>query len=907
MARHSVRRRVTREMLELGFLRASMHNILLWPSLCILAGLLMWGLIHSKLSEDKAAIEAAALKQATSLSMAYAEQLTRTIEHIDQITLNVKYEWEARKGIISLEDQARKGLYPVASHLYVAVIDRQGRIVSSTVLFPNGLDAAAASHLDLHRQKIVDGLYISKPAPGMQTQRRLIRFSRRLATRDGGFAGIVMVAVEPEYLASFYDESSFGKSDFLSVRTTSGVLLATKMGADIRSLSTIFRTPPTFALPQSTVRVPDDAFVDGQPRILAWQTLAQYPLLSLVGISEKDIFAGYAANAEDYRQVGLAGTAVLFVFGVFAIFFTAMLAWRKHQGEEIKATYRLVIEEGGEGFYMLRALVDAHKRVSDFVVLDCNERGAVVASLSKEMLVGSRLSELMPAELWQKMIEVCALAMQTGFYEDEYPVQQEGHTSWIQRRLVRSGDGVAATLRDITDKKVHEDALARLANVDALTTLPNRHWLTRYLPVALQRARDANALLALMFIDLDNFKNINDTRGHAAGDELLQSAAMRLRSVIRPSDSVARLGGDEFTIVLEHVDDHAAVVMIGERIVSAFQEPFVLEDGSRHTVHASIGISIFPDNGDNVETLLKNADIAMYEAKANGKANFQFFQAHLSENLINRLNVEHALRQALDQDEFVLHYQPRIDTRSGELRSMEALIRWKDPVRGMIPPNEFIPIAEDTGLIVPLGALVMDKVCAQIASWKALGLPVVPVSINVSFRQFGQSGSISLKSTLSSCMMQHGIAPDLIEIELTESCMMGEQHVVHDALSELQALGVELLVDDFGTGYSSLSQLQRLDLDVLKVDRAFTAELGHGIEGEVFYRAIISMAHALGMRVVAEGVETLEQLHVLQALSCNEVQGYFISRPLPASAIPSLLTQRFLFPASVDAATPVLA
>ena len=896
MGKQTISKRFTTGMLRLGFLRSSMHNILIWPSLCVLAGLLMWGLIHIKLTDERTALEQGALKHAASLSQAYAEQISRTVEQIDQITLNVKYGWESSSGRLKLEQQRDQGLYPAAARLFVTVMDRRGLIVSSTIAFDPHTDHSTATYFQAHRASPAAALLISAPSPGMRIQRTLIRFSRRLEAADGTFDGVVLVAVEPSYLASFYDESSFGRSDFLSVRRTDGVLLAAKMGAAINALPTVFRTPPVFDLPNGVQDFPAERFVDDQSRVIAWKTLPNYPLRTLVGFSKKEIFAGLDASAADYEKFGLAGSALLFLVCLVGVVFTARLAWRKNREEEIKTTYRLVIEEGGEGFFMLRAVQDECGVGSDYVILDCNERGALSTCLPKAALLGMLLSQLEPAAFWSQMIAACGLAMQTGFYEDECSTLCDARETWMLRRLVRSGDGVAATLRDITDAKVHQEALARLANVDALTTLPNRHWLTQFLPGALQRASDDNRRMALLFIDLDNFKNINDTLGHAAGDELLQAAATRLRSVMRPSDNVARLGGDEFTIVLEHIEDADTVTQIGERIVSAFAVPFLLAGGSLHVVHASIGISIYPADGANAATLLKNADIAMYAAKAGGKANFQFFKPHLSETLVQRLNVEQALRSAIDNDEFILHYQPRVDARTGRLLSLEALVRWMHPTRGMVPPLEFIPVAEETGLIIGLGELVIAKTCAQLAFWKSEDLPVVPVSINVSFRQFSESRACSLQQSLAEHMATHEIETALIEIELTESCMMGEQHVIDRSLAEIQALGISLLVDDFGTGYSSLSQLQRLDFDVLKVDRAFTSALGESIEGEVFFRAIISMAHALGMQVVAEGVETLEQLRCLQALSCDEIQGYYVSRPLPAADIPALLHRRLLFP-----------
>jgi EAL domain-containing protein (putative c-di-GMP-specific phosphodiesterase class I) len=301
---------------------------------------------------------------------------------------------------------------------------------------------------------------------------------------------------------------------------------------------------------------------------------------------------------------------------------------------------------------------------------------------------------------------------------------------------------------------------------------------------------------------------------------------------------------------------------------------------------------VFPRDGAEPETLIKHSDIAMYSGKTEGKGQFRFFDPSLSATLKSRAQLKHRLIEAISQDQFELHYQPRVDTRSGELLSMEALLRWRHPVLGMIPPGEFIPLAETNGLILQIGEMVIEKACAQLAEWQGQHARVVPVSINVSPKQFLRGG-VNLQ--LAAALGRHGVAASLLEVEITESAMMGDQDEVIAELAAIRALGIKLHVDDFGTGYSSLSQLQRMKMDVLKVDQAFTAELGISKEGKVFFQAIVSMAHALGMSVVAEGVETAQQLSILRALDCNEVQGYFIARPVPAQAMLELMQRRFLF------------
>jgi len=313
-------------------------------------------------------------------------------------------------------------------------------------------------------------------------------------------------------------------------------------------------------------------------------------------------------------------------------------------------------------------------------------------------------------------------------------------------------------------------------------------------------------------------------------------------------------------------------------------------------IGASVGISVFPRDGSDAATLIRHSDIAMYAGKNEGKGQYRFFDPSQSSSLKTRAQLRQRLLEAIEKKQFVLHYQPRVDTRSGRLLSMEALLRWEHPQLGMIRPDEFIPLAEASGLIVPIGAIVIDLACAQLAAWRNQGSQgsgfAVPVSINVSPKQFLRGG---VQRELADALLRHGVAPGLLEVEITESAMMGDQEEILAELAAIRALGIKLHVDDFGTGYSSLSQLQRMKMDVLKVDRSFTAELGRSKEGQVFFQAIVSMAHALGMEVVAEGVETHEQLQILRALGCNEVQGYLVARPMAADAIGPLLARRYLF------------
>jgi diguanylate cyclase (GGDEF)-like protein len=430
-----------------------------------------------------------------------------------------------------------------------------------------------------------------------------------------------------------------------------------------------------------------------------------------------------------------------------------------------------------------------------------------------------------------------------------------------------------------------------MANEDMLTGLPNRHWLAAFLPSALERAAKDGSQLALLFVDLDDFKHVNDSQGHAVGDELLQIVAARLKSVLRKDDQVVRFGGDEFIVLLAPIENQAQAEDTAERIVRTCSTPFGVSDKT-FSLGASVGISVYPRDGADAQTLIRHSDVAMYSSKSEGKGQYRFYDASLHETLKSKAHLKQSLFEAIGQDQFVLYYQPRVHAQTGMLCSMEALVRWIHPKRGLVPPQEFIPLAEFTGLIQPLGRLVIDKACAQLVEWRRRDLPLVPISINVSPSQFA-CGDIHCH--LAEQIEKTSILAELLEVEITESAMMGDQAEIIAELSAIRDLGIKLHIDDFGTGYSSLSQLQRLRMDVLKVDKAFTSELTNSRDGKVFFQAIVSMAHALGMSVVAEGVETAEQLAMLQALCCDEVQGYFIARPMPAHDMASLLARPALF------------
>lgn len=603
--------------------------------------------------------------------------------------------------------------------------------------------------------------------------------------------------------------------------------------------------------------------------------------------------AGAAHNWIDGRNGAIAASAALLVLAGLASVLAARAAVRMREQEEVRSAYRTATESANDGFYMAAAVRDRQGAIVDFEIVDCNERGAFFYGMERGDLVGRRLSRIDRGRFGEDLIHTYRQAMEQGFHEDErrMPSDNRLNIRWGQRRLVRVGNGLAVTLQDVSERKDHEAELQRLANEDSLTGLRNRHWFLAFIESAIATAGEAGSEFALLFVDLDDFKHVNDTQGHAVGDQLLKAVARRLGALLRPLDHVVRFGGDEFLVMLDRTDGDLHVAAVAQRIIDALCQPFSVADEVQ-TIGASIGISVFPRDGSDAASLIRHSDIAMYAGKSEGKRQYRFFDPALSATINTRAQLKHGLIDAVAQQQMMLHYQPRVDTMTGELVSMEALLRWRHPLLGMVSPADFIPLAEQSGLIIPIGAMVIDQACSQLAAWQAEGQRVVPVSINVSPAQFHRGG---VRAQLEQALTRHGVPPALLEVEITESAMIGDQDEIVAELAGIRALGIKLHIDDFGTGYSSLSQLQRLKMDVLKVDRAFTAELGASREGQVFFQAIVSMAHALGMAVVAEGVETAEQLALLQQLGCNEVQGYLIARPMDAGAMVEVLSKRYLY------------
>ena len=466
------------------------------------------------------------------------------------------------------------------------------------------------------------------------------------------------------------------------------------------------------------------------------------------------------------------------------------------------------------------------------------------------------------------------------------------YPKWLSVSVIRDDQGDiryhVAHFTDVSTERATEAKIHYMAHHDMLTGLNNRFSLKDRLEHALAVARRESARVALLFIDLDRFKVINDTLGHHVGDELLIHVSRRLRQCVRESDLVARLGGDEFVVMLSGIEHSSSVAMVAEKLVMRVAEPYPV---GAHTLYTtpSIGIAIYPMDGEDGETLMRNADAAMYHAKSAGRNNFQFFDAKMNEAAVERLGIEHALRLALGRDEFRLHFQPIINLRTGKVSCVEALIRWQHPERGLLAPGMFIGVAEETGLIQPIGDWVIWAACRQLAAFREAGLTGVKMAINISAIQMRNS---DLSVLARGVIEAYSLPPGDLVFEITESVAMEHPDETVRVLDLLRDMGVSLALDDFGTGYSSLSYLRMFALDKLKLDRSFVEEIGQDVDGQVICDATIGLAHNLGLTLVAEGVETEAQLDYLRARGCDLVQGYLFSKPLPAEQVMDFIRQR---------------
>ena len=533
----------------------------------------------------------------------------------------------------------------------------------------------------------------------------------------------------------------------------------------------------------------------------------------------------------------------------------------------------------------------------------CNRNFALVAGLSiPEEIVGKTDYDLpwtKEESDWFRQNDAQVIETDTAQYHIIEPLlQADGQKAWLDTNKIPLHDaqgnvvGVLGSYENITERQLAQEKIRYQAMHDLLTGLPNRTQFNDRLSLSLAVARHRQNMLAVMFLDLDRFKTINDTLGHAVGDRLLQEVASRLKSCLREKDTVARWGGDEFTLLVPHISCAEDAAQIAQRILAALKPALHLEEQSQACrttslhISTSIGIALYPQNGSDAETLLRNADAALYRAKQQGRNNYQFYTEEMNSQACDLLVLENQLHQALTRREFLVYYQPQVNTTTGEITGMEALLRWQHPQLGLVSPNTFIPIAEETGLIVPIGEWVLQTACAQNKAWHDAGFPPLCVTVNLSARQFQQP---HLLNFVAQTLQQTGLSPEFLELEITEMIAMKDVEFTKTILSQLHQLGVHLSIDGFGTKYSLLAYLKQFPLHTLKIDKSFVQEVINDSQNAGIINAILTLGKGFNLRVVAEGVETEAQNDCLRSFQCEQIQGYLSSPPLPAQEATQLL------------------
>ena len=765
----------------------------------------------------------------------------------------------------------------------VNVYDADGTLINSSQIFP----APPVNVADRHYFKMLkldSSVSVAvELLRGRVNGRTVILIARKMRGANGGFLGVAVRGFDPAKYERFFSSVALGPGAAISMFDHDGNLLTRYPHID-GSTGKQLSTAPQYRKILSETDHDTSLIVspiDGQERLISVRLLAHFPLTVATTIPLA------SALADWHEQTRFFITAA--VLAILAIAYILFLIVRRllsqyRSSERRLALQKLRLDTAVDHMTQGLTLFDQSERL-----VVCNLRYLEIFGLSPETVKpGCNLRDLMALRIKSGSLrgdvdEICdRIKENVALGRVVVANTPEGRSIQITHRQVEGG-GWVTTHDDITDRKQSEDRIAYLAHYDALTGLPNRTLFQERLEQELKRVHRSEHI-ALLYIDIDEFKSVNDSLGHPIGDELLKAVASRLRGCIRETDLIARLGGDEFAIVQTGIENPADVADFVSRIYQAIRTPFDCL-GHRLVTDASIGIAQAPQDASTFDQLLKNADLAMYGAKADGRRTYRFFEPGMDARAKGRLTLERDLRQALDDGGFEVYYQPVVNLGSDQVAGCEALLRWRHPERGMVSPAEFIPVAEDTGLIGQLGEWVLTTACAEAATWPHN----LKIAVNVSPVQF-RSPAFCLK--VAGALSASGLPAHRLELEITEAVLIRDDETALSVLNQLRALGVRIALDDFGTGYSSLSYLQRFPFDKIKIDRCFVSDIADVDGSSTIVRAVVNIATSRNMITTAEGVETEQQKELLRELGCTEMQGYLFSRPQPVAEIRALLSKQ---------------
>jgi diguanylate cyclase (GGDEF)-like protein/PAS domain S-box-containing protein len=854
------------------------------PLFALLLLLVIWTSTLHFIDNERFSAQTAARMSSRELLDTYEAQVQRNLVGIDQTLKVLKYAVELKGPGGALPALNQQGLLPSGLVFVVSIADRHGKTVASNPAAAF-IDVGDQAYFAFHKESNSNAAFVSQTMRDAANPEFHLHFTRRLNDRAGNFDGVVIVEVDPAYFTSGYERSRLGDHGALGLYGADGVFRAMRIGDKViwghsaAALGQGERNGELFVSP-----------VDGVARYTATRHLNGFPLSAVIGLAEDEQMAAFEQQRRNYLWVAGSGSALLVIIVTLVGLWSWQLTRTRRRIRRAQETYAAASEASLDAFFVMRSVSAGQGAITDFIIEATNTRAEKLAGLSKSELRGKSLSEVLPAYVTNGIFEdLVRVTLVGGVHEAEWQAAQLPQEQWLHRQVVAVEGGVVAIVRDITERKLTEQRIRHIAHHDDLTGLPNRSLIRDRLDQAILHAQRRERSVAVCFIDLDGFKLVNDGLGHNAGDELLKVVGRRMQECIRREDTLGRFGGDEFVVILADQSDNPMMLApILEKIRQAVHEP-VLLDGQEVQVSCSMGVVMYPRDGGDPNTLMMNADAAMYRSKEMGKNTFQFYTREMNASVEQKLVLLEGLRSALDEGQFHLLYQPKVDLRSGLIIGVESLIRWQHPEHGIISPLRFIGLAEESGLIVSIGEWVLQTACRQNKEWQDAGLAPISISVNVSPRQFEER---RLVERVALALAESGLDPASLELEVTESLIMRDLAQSVGKMRELKAMGVSLSIDDFGTGYSSLSALKSFPIARLKIDKSFVSELADNPDDQAIAMAVISLGHKLNLRVIAEGVETEQQCSFLRDNECDEMQGYLFSTPVPATRIRSLLEEQ---------------
>jgi diguanylate cyclase (GGDEF)-like protein len=860
---------------------------------------LTWASIGFDLRLEWKSAQQAAIQNSGNLARAFEEQIIRSIREVDKALLVLRDAYERDPRHFNLDNSAR---YYLGEAIPIfGVIDQHGMLRATTPSrLQSPVDLSDREHFRLPANATDDELFIGRPVAARTTGQSAIFLARRIRNADGSFGGVLTGSLDPNHFVRFYESIDLGQRGAIALIGLDGVIRAAR-GLTFDPGRSLSGTGLFARMGRPEGWFVDKAILDGTPRLVSYRRVKGYPLIVAVGLALDEIFADYERDRRWYFVVGSALTLLVLIAIALSI------------------RHRMKLEDAREALHVSEASAQEKSRELQ-VTLDNMSQGIIMIDPSHEVAVINRqtinLLDLPPrfldtrpkieeilSYLWDKgefgkggealdpyireFIKSGAVARDIVNYERTRP---NGTVIQVHSAPL-AGGGIVRTFTDVTDYKRAEARVAYMAHHDALTDLPNRVLLREQMTQAVARLQGKGEGFALLALDLDHFKEINDTLGHPVGDELLQEVSRRLRCCVRDADTVARLGGDEFAILSPETRSAEDAGKLAERLVAAIIAPYRL-CGEEALIGSSIGIALAPNDGTTADELFKHADLALYNAKAEGGNIYRCFERGMDAQLQSRRSLELALHNALRSGEFELHYQPLIDLRSNGIAGFEALLRWRRPGHGLMSSNDFVPFAEEAGLIVPIGEWALRRACADAVSWPR----DIKVAVNLSAIQFKKS---NVTGIVVNALAESGLAPQRLELEITETILLGESAENLSTLRQLRSLGAAVVLDDFGTGYSSLSYLHAFPFDKIKIDKSFVTQLFTRPNCLAIVRALAALGTSLGMTVTGEGVETREQLDELKKAGCTEAQGNLFSVPRPSVEIGAMIAEQVKRPQRV--------